>query len=107
MKSKAAQVAETIRDQIGQQALTMIGAKDLTSHEDNATGRVDLTFKVCAAGALRYIKVTLEPSDLYTVEFFKLTRRGYNRISLSQAGGVYAADLARIIGTLTGLAVSL
>jgi len=61
------QVANIIRDQIGGKALFMLGAKNLLAHgEENA-----LSFRIRGSKKVNYIKISLTPSDLYTMEFGK------------------------------------
>jgi len=59
-------IAKTIRDQIGGKTLFMLGAKNLIAHE-NA-----LSFRIRGSKAVNYIKITLNGSDLYDMEFGKV-----------------------------------
>ena len=59
-------VASIIRDQISGKTLFMLGAKNLIAHE-NA-----LSFRIRGSKAVNYIKITLNSSDLYDMEFGKV-----------------------------------
>jgi len=59
-------VASIIRDQISGKTLFMLGAKNLLAHE-NA-----LSFRIRGSKAVNYIKITLNGSDLYDMEFGKV-----------------------------------
>ena len=59
--------AHQIREQLGHKALYMLGAKNL-----GATDR-SLSFKIGRnSKKVNYIKITLEPSDTYRVEFLNI-----------------------------------
>jgi hypothetical protein len=92
-------VAETIAHQITNPTLAMLGAHTLVEASDS------LTFRVRGSRFANCVKVTLDPSDTYTVEFFKITRHRFPTVkSLSF---VHAPELRRVIGDTLGLAVSL
>lgn len=93
------QVANTIKDQIGSRALFMMGAQNLTGSH-NA-----LSFKIRGSKLATHIRVTLDASDTYTVEFLKI--RGTNIQKPATVCGVYAESLKLTIETHTGLALSL
>lgn len=93
-------VANTIRDQIGHPAFVMMGAKDLAGGSDN------LQFKVGAnAKKVTHVRVVLDPSDTYTVTFYKC--RGASIKELAAQSLVYADQLRKVIETHTGLYLSL
>ena len=62
-------VAETILQQLGwNRFIAMTGAKDFVADTNS------LRFKIPRNGSkANYCKITLEPTDLYTVEFIKFT----------------------------------
>lgn len=63
------------------------------------TGKNELVFKVPRAkNSIKFIRITLTPSDTYNMEF--LTRTGK---LISRETGVYASDLQRIFTINTGL----
>lgn len=104
-------IANTILAQIGGKALFMMGAKDKIAIENG------VQFKIRGSKVANTIKVVLDPSDTYTVTFMKYSPIRVNRKTLEVSGGtakvvkefdsMYAEDLTRIIGDVTGLATSL
>ena len=94
-----ANVAETIRQQIGNGALYMLGAKNLLDHGDA------LSFRVRGSRAVNYIKITLNGMDMYDMEFGKI--HGLNYKVKAEVANVYADMLRGIIEQETGLATSL
>jgi len=97
-------IANTILNQLGgNRFCAMTGAKNLLDHGDA------LSFKVGrgAAGGINYVKVVLAADDTYTVEFWKVAKRGLDVRKLHEVDGVYAADLRRCFEGHTGFATSL
>jgi len=93
-------IATTIRNQIGGKSLYMIGAKNLIDHGNGLslrTGRV-------AAGKANYIKITLNASDTYDMEFQKIAK---NCKVIAEETGVYFDMLHGMIEQHTGLYTSL
>lgn len=97
-------IAQTIRQQIGHQALVMIGAKQFT------TAGQDLTFKV-GRGAkhdgqtVTHIRVTLdEASDLYTFEALRINTRAKDMVkTVTKTEHAYADMLHALIEDATGM----
>ena len=93
-------VAETIAAQIGNRAFVMMGAKDILTDGNS------LQFKVGGnAKKVTAIRVTLDPSDTYTVETYK--GRGLKMAKAAELSGIYCDGLHRGIESLTGLYLSL
>ncbi|GAN79794.1 hypothetical protein [Acidocella aminolytica] len=97
------QVALTILSQLGgHKFLTMTGAKNLVSGSDS------LSFTLPARLAVRGInrfRVTLQPSDTYTLEAWRL-----RNLDLQPRGietGIYAEALRDTFRSMTGLETSL
>jgi hypothetical protein len=97
-------IADTIRDQIGNRALWMIGARDLTGNTDGLHFRIMRNDR-----RVTHIDVTLDPDDTYTVRFLRVgRRRGVATCDeLARYSDVYCDMLRSIINKGTGLAVSL
>ena len=98
------EVAEEIRKQIGQKAFFMMGAKALGGAADS------LTFKVGRgargkAGAVTHVRVTLEPSDTYTVKTMYV--RGTSVKDRESVEGVYCDTLRAAIEGVTGFYLSM
>jgi hypothetical protein len=92
-------VANTIARQIGNQALTMLGAKNLLGGADSLTFRIGRN-----AQGVTHIKVRLDPSDTYTMQFLKAGRAPKYEVKVvSEVEDVYAEDLRRIIEMKTGM----
>ena len=94
---------KTIASQIGNRAFAMMGASNLM------TSGSGLSFKVGRnPKGVTHVKVTLDPSDTYTVEFLRCSLRAKNiRKVLGTFDDVYAEDLRELIESETGLALSL
>lgn len=93
--------AQIIRDQIGHKALFMLGAKQLLSVEE---GR-GLQFKIQGSKKANTIRIVLEPSDTYTVEFWSC--RGLNARVVAKHSDVYVDSLHELIEHETGLYTSI
>lgn len=91
-------VASVIADQIGNRALRMIGATNLVSQQDT------LGFKIRGSRKANFIRVTLEPSDTYTLRFYKVTKRLQ---LVAEIRDVYVEQLRAVIEDQTGLRTSL
>jgi hypothetical protein len=96
--------SQTIANQIGRGALFMIGAKHLCATQN--AGKAALSFAIMRnAERVTHIMITLEPSDVYTVEFINC--RGVNRKVLHTSEMVYSDSLNTCIEAHTGLRLSL
>lgn len=115
-KDAALEKARTIQKQIGAQALFMLGAKNLyIDHgqgfavggtEHKGSGRPSFGFKVGKnEKGVTHVRVFLDPSDTYTVEFLKV--RGTNSKPVSKISDVYATDLRTVLSDGTGMYTSL
>lgn len=93
------EVANTIKDQLGGRALYMMGAYYLAGNSDS------LQFSIKGSRVCNKIVIKLDPSDTYTVQFWKI--RGVNCRLVSERSNVYADMLHRIIEKETGLYLSL
>ena len=97
-------IANTINDQIGHRARVMMGAKNLMG-DDNC-----LSFKIGRnPNNITHIKVTLDPSDTYTVDFIKIRKvKGtIYRTIVETCSDVYVDSLHNVIESGTGLYLSL
>ena len=93
-------VANTILGQLGgNRFVAMTGAKDLLGDESS------LQFKLPrgAKHGVNAVRVTLDPSDTYTVTFYKIGRRGLDVQVLAERTFVYAHALADVFTAETGL----
>jgi hypothetical protein len=93
-------VADTIRQQIGQRALYMLGAKNLVGDHNSLTFRIGRNAK-----SITHVRVTLDPSDTYTVETLRATVSS-NKV-LSKVSDIYVDQLRSTIAHATGMALSL
>jgi hypothetical protein len=98
------QVAATILEQLGgRRFLAMTGAKQLLSFNEPGLG--GLQFKLPRRGArakhgIDAVRITLDASDTYTVDFFK----GASKVRTID--GLYAEGLRRVFTEVTGLETS-
>jgi len=92
-------VAETILAQRGGgMFLAMTGAKNLIDAPDSV-GKNNKK--------MTHVRITLEPTDTYRVEFLRVTGRGLNVETLAAVGLVYVDALRSTFEAHTGLLVSL
>jgi len=108
------QIADTIIQQIGSRAFFMLGAKRIIAHPDGIAFKIGRNSK-----SVNHVRITLDPSDTYDVEFSWVTNRGAASILRdpvspivrtkirSEASGVYADMLHDLIESKTGMYVSL
>src|SRR5262245_36013186 len=94
-------VANIIRDQLGNRALFMLGAKDLLGSETEKS----LSFRVRGSPTVNHIRIALAPNDTYTVTFSKV--RGLKVKEVAKLEDVYVDSLHRVIEKNTGLYTSL
>jgi hypothetical protein len=96
-------VANTILSQMGGtgRLSMMIGAHTYTGSVNSVTFK----FKARAKNGSNCLRVTLDPSDTYTVEFLSL--RSMNVKVKETLSDIYAEDLRRIFQEKTGLYLSL
>lgn len=93
-------VANEIRRQLGQKALVMMGAKNLAGGDNYLSFRIGRNSK-----GVNYIKITLNPKDLYDIEFGSI--RGTNYKVKYKATDIYADMMHEIIEKNTGMYLSL
>jgi hypothetical protein len=96
------QVAQTIRDQLGNRFCVMTGAKDFVGSERSLSFRIGRNIR-----NVTHIRITLNVADLYDVEYMSVRGTSVNRAKCQPSFGVYADRLAAEIGRVTGLAVTL
>lgn len=96
------EVANEIANQIGNRAFAMMGAKNLVGGADS------LLFAIKGSRKWNKIRVTLDPSDTYTVEFFKLGGAPmFDVKDQKSVSFVYNDQLRAVIEGETGLLLSL
>lgn len=96
-------VANTIREQIGNRVFMMLGAKNLMGDEKSLTFQIGRN-----AQGVTHIRVQLDPSDTYTMQFIKIGRApGYKKTIVAEASDIYADNLRRVIESKTGMYTSL
>ena len=94
-------IATTIRDQLGNTTLAMLGAHTLVDMGDG----LRFGFKGCRF--VNVMTITLTPADLYDVTFWNIRKRGQHIDVCNEYRGVYADQLHAIIEEVTGLATKL
>jgi hypothetical protein len=96
-------VANTIRDQIGGPAFVMMCAKNLVGDDRALTWKVGRNEK-----KVTHVRVTLEPTDTYKVEFIKVGRApGFKVETLGTHEMIYADQLHPMIEAGTGMYLTL
>ena len=94
-KQRNMEIATTICDQIGKATFFMLGTQHRTAIENG------LSFNIRGQKKFTHIRVILEPSDTYRVEFLRI--RKFDVRDRETVDDVYAEDLHEIIRQKTGL----
>lgn len=89
----------------GSRFKAMTGARDFVYDDEART----LTFRVMRnERKVTHVRITVEPSDTYRVEFLRVvTRGGYRVDTLRDDAGVFVDSLRHVFERGTGLYVSL
>jgi hypothetical protein len=98
-------VADIILKQLGgPRFVVMTGAKHVLS--DGPALVFQLPPRMAKDG-INAVKITLDPSDTYTLRFSKIARDGTKATTVREVSGVYADQLCELFESTTGLATSL
>ena len=97
------QIAATILQQLGGRLFIMMtGAKNLL---DSGRG---LQFKVGEnAKGITHVRIDLDPSDTYSLKFYRITKRGLNVEIKAEMEMIYADQLKDFFEQETGLYVTM
>ncbi len=96
-------VAKTILEQLGgRRFIVMTGAKELIGDTNSLTFRINGRYQ---DRRVNKIRITLDPSDDYTVEVF--WQAGVSCKSVAKLDGIYCDMLQECFTSLTGLYTSL
>lgn len=85
----------------GRQFVAMTGAKNITSHQ----GALSFKLPQRPGNKVTYVKITLEATDTYTLEFGRIRKFNYTKVA--EATDVYAQDLRARFTEHTGLHTNL
>ena len=97
------QVATTILQQLGgSKFIAMTGAKNLMSDENALQFKLPARF---ANYGINFVIVKLDPSDTYTLEFYRY--RGLDLKTIQTCSGIYYDQLQEVFTSVTGLDCSL
>ncbi len=92
-------IAQTILRQLGMNVfVSMTGARQFTNHGNALAFKLPSSF---AKNGINYVKITLEPSDTYTVEFKRI--RGMKVTDVSMHEDIYNDSLLDLFRRETGL----
>jgi len=94
-------VGQTIAQQIGNKAFTMMGAKNLVQTEKSLQWQIGRNSK-----GITHVIVALAPTDTYTVQFIKINRK-YTVTKVVTVDDVYVDSLHTTIENNIGLYLSL
>ena len=96
-------IAQTILNQLGgRRFIAMTGAKTFTASQNSLQFALPSYF---AKNGINRVRVTLQPSDTYRVQFFKI--RAVKVDTISEFDGIYADTLPKLFTEQTGLQTSL
>lgn len=91
------EIVETIRQQLGNGSLFMVGAKQLVAEERALRFRIMRNER-----GITHVRIEYAPDDTYTVEF--LAVRGANVRTVAKAEAVYVDAMHATLERETGLA---
>lgn len=100
-------VANTILEQLGgRRFVAMTGAKYLLADKNALVFQLPRAF---AKDGINAVRIVLDPSDTYTVEFKKIgtARSGYRCTVVKSLENVYADQLQEVFSSATGLSTRL
>ena len=89
---------EIIRQLGGQRFRVMTGAKDIFAHEDGVSFKIPGTI---TKNHINYVRISLDPSDTYTVEFWKYRKMRGEKIA--EHSMIYHDGLQQLFTAETGL----
>ena len=89
--------AKEIARQLSPQTLALLGASMLSGGADF------LQFRIKGCRKINLIKIVLEPSDTYRVEFWRIGMKSINVAKVSEHDGIYCDMLHDLIERETGL----
>lgn len=96
-------IATTILEQLGGRRFSaMTGATNFLSDHNSLRFKLPANF---AREGINLVRITLDPSDTYTMEFFKI--RGTNVETIATRDNVYSDNLRDVFTSETGLDTSL
>ena len=102
-------VAATILQQLGGNKFrVMTGAKDFLGDDKSLMFSLPSTRHFVKDG-INKVRITLEPSDTYKVEFMKISRRKgvFDVKTIKETDGIYADVLPEVFSRYTGLTTKL
>lgn len=88
-------IAQTIASQIGRQTFMMLGASELVAFPNG------LQFKIKGSKKVNSIFITLEPTDTYSIQFWK-AKKGSPEL-VKEETDVYVDNMHSVIESVTGL----
>lgn len=97
-KSDMTVATEILRQLGGRRFLVMTGSKNPRGDQNSLT--VDLARNAARA---KWLTVTLQADDTYTVTFRRMIRKTYDVVTVKEFDGVYADQLQSIFTDVTGL----
>jgi len=99
------EIAQTILQQLGgRRFVVMTGARNLVGLSQGLGFKLPSGF---ARNGINYVRITLDPSDTYTVEFMKIPRGKYEAVPVRSVSGVYDDGLQQLFTSETGLDTNL
>lgn len=99
------EVANTILEQLGRSFAVMTGAKNFVGSPASLSFSLPGAGGFCKNGINR-VHIKLDPSDTYTMTFYRLTR-GTKLVTVATHTDVYCDAMQEIFTRETGLEVSL
>lgn len=97
------EIAATILRQLGgSRFLAMTGAKDCLDIGNGFRCRIGRNSK-----RITHLEIVLDPSDTYTINFYRITKRGLDVDLIESLDMVYADNLRSHVEISTGLSLSL
>jgi len=98
---------EILRQLGGRQFLVLTGARNLVGGDNTLSMQVSASAQIPLKNRCTHVRITLDPSDTYTVEFLRFNRKTYEFAECSKHEGIYCDMLKDLFEAQTGLYVTL
>lgn len=98
---------EILRQLGGRQFQVLTGARNLVGGPNSLSMQVSASAQVPLKNRCTHVRITLDPTDTYTVEFMRFSRKKLEFTECSRHEGVYCDMLQDLFEAQTGLYVTL
>lgn len=105
--SDMAVATEILRQLGGRQFLALTGARNLVGSDTGLSLQVSASAQIELRNRCTHVRINLDPSDTYTVQFVRFNRKTCEFAECSKHEGVFCDQLQDLFEAQTGLLVTL